>query len=224
MCNDRYLAGIWGEDLANGIGLCWYSIAAESNPNNFTARTGGGAPSWSWASVTGPISHVRRNKLKLNFESSPRIVSVDYVVPAENTFGCPSRSFITVYGKVMHDVKLSQRGPSGDSGGFQLHLPGARKILALFMDTEIETIEHRGEGNHDRSFVTSARRRREHEQLVPRREDTTTSSIQDGLGAAHKVFKGLKCLALAEPSALILGLVSFAAEAVRTTRVLHLGL
>jgi len=212
---DRYLAGIWGEDLANGIGLCWYSIAAESEPNTLAARVGEGALSWSWASVTGAITHARRNKWKLDLKSSPRIGSVDYFVAAENVFGSPSRASISVYGKVMHDVKLTQRAPSDDGGRFQLHLPGTGKVLALFVDTEIETIELcGGEGSQDRSvIITSARRKREPEQPLPRREDATTattatSSTQDGRGADQKVFEGLACLALAEPSALLLGLVS----------------
>jgi hypothetical protein len=55
------------------------------NPTNSTDRTVDGAPSWSWASVTGAIAHARRKEWMLNLESSLRIVSVDYVVPAENT-------------------------------------------------------------------------------------------------------------------------------------------
>jgi len=117
--SDRYFTGIWGEDLSSGIGLCWYSIAAEFKPgNNFTAwnQIADGAPLWSWALVTGAVAYARRKKWKLDFESSPRIVSVDYVVPEENPFGCPSRTSITVHGKVIRDVKLKQLGSSGSNG------------------------------------------------------------------------------------------------------------
>lgn len=81
------------------------------------------------------------------------------------------------------------------------------KVLVLFVDMEVKTVKFRREENQDRTFLTSARRR-ERKPHVTHGEYTTLSSIQDKPGAGQKVFEGLICLALAEPSALILGLIS----------------
>lgn len=48
--HDEYLAGIWRSHLLQG--LCW-----ASRPDETTLYAGYVAPSWSWASVSGPVEH-----------------------------------------------------------------------------------------------------------------------------------------------------------------------
>jgi hypothetical protein len=46
----KYLAGIWWEDLA--FGICWKKVSLLSKYDEYIA------PSWSWASVEGPIEFI----------------------------------------------------------------------------------------------------------------------------------------------------------------------
>lgn len=44
---DRYLGGLWENDLVNQ--LCWVGV------NSNSVATSGDTPSWSWASISGPV-------------------------------------------------------------------------------------------------------------------------------------------------------------------------
>lgn len=50
-CDDQYLAGLWRSTLP--VSLCWKSSLYTSSDGQLTARLR--APSWSWASLSGPI-------------------------------------------------------------------------------------------------------------------------------------------------------------------------
>ena len=185
-CSDRYLAGIWAADLP-AAGLCWHTAAPAA-----CAPVGGDrAPSWSWASVSGAITHVRRNKWKLDWAAAPSVVNVDYSAPPENIFGCPSHACITLRGKLLKDVRM-QHDPKNV---FTLYLP-AGKALALFVDVMIEAIEI---GAENQIPVRSARRTRQ--ETV----GTEQTGEEKGRGCD---FGGLYLLSLAEPGAMVLGLVS----------------
>jgi hypothetical protein len=71
---DNYLAGIWEQDIVNG--LSWHSVKPSNRP---ISRPQG--PSWSWASIEGPVSydvgeysmHEGSSKFQLlSFECKPR--------------------------------------------------------------------------------------------------------------------------------------------------------
>jgi len=179
--NGRYLAGIWSEDLRNG-GLYWYTTEVST-------RVEYGAPSWSWASVTGGVTHLRRRKLKLDWGLSPEVLNIDYAAPPENRFGCPTYAAITLRGNAIHGVKLIYKPKSG----FDIQLP-AGHTSDLFVDTELEPIRVSEKGENP---IISARRRR---HIV----DSVTESDDE----RDQLFEGLCCLSLATPVAMVLGLVS----------------
>ncbi|RTE80270.1 hypothetical protein BHE90_005236 [Fusarium euwallaceae] len=62
--SDQYLSGIWKANLSSG--LLW-------NPAKYPAKLSGiaGVPSWSWASVIGPIkaSNITRQHLEANYKA-----------------------------------------------------------------------------------------------------------------------------------------------------------
>ncbi|KAK6821882.1 hypothetical protein PG987_014707 [Apiospora arundinis] len=55
---DEYLAGLWRRDIE--FHLCWSATRPEAEGKRLRGRHGPGwlAPSWSWASVEGPVSHL----------------------------------------------------------------------------------------------------------------------------------------------------------------------
>jgi hypothetical protein len=174
------LAGIWSDDLRKS-GLCWYT----TEPGTVV---GDGTPSWSWASITGAITHLRRNKWKLDWSSSPEVLNIDYTSPLENPYGCPTRSSMTLRGKAIHGVTLTYHPKSG----YGIKLPTG-KALACFVDTEVEPDEVLGESQIS---MRSIRRRRQ-------------GQVATGSGDWQGQFiEGLCCLLLANPSAMILGQVS----------------
>jgi len=178
--DDRYLAGIWSGDFREG-GVSWYT----TEPSTVIRD---GTPSWSWASITGVITHPRRSKWKLDWSSSAEVLNIDYTSPPENPFGRPTRSSITLRGKVIHGVKLTYHPMSG----YEIQFP-AVKALALFMDTEPEPAEVWGESQIP---IQSVRRRRQGQVAT------------DSGDRREQFIEGLCCLLLAKPSAIILGLVS----------------
>jgi hypothetical protein len=180
--NDRYLAGIWSEDLRNG-GLHWYT-------SELGTKVEYEAPSWSWASVTGEVTHFRRRKLKLNWEVSLEVLNIHYITSPENPFGCPSHASITLGGKMMHGVSLIYNPKSG----FDIQLP-AGTALDFFLDTELEPIHILEEGENP---VTSARRKRSY----------TIDNLTKSDNRQDQHFEGLCCLALENSLAMILGLAA----------------
>ncbi|KAL3421540.1 heterokaryon incompatibility protein [Phlyctema vagabunda] len=56
--NGRYCAGVWWEDIA--FGICWKkteSLKPAAGPNEYIT------PSWSWASVVGPVEFVHAHEV-----------------------------------------------------------------------------------------------------------------------------------------------------------------
>jgi hypothetical protein len=117
-------------------------------------------------------------------------LSIEYVAPPENRFGCPTHASITLRGKAMHGVKLMRNSNSG----FDIQIPSGN-ALELFEDTELEPIRVSEEGENP---VTSARRRRRSHTV-----DSVTKSNRQ-----VELFEGLYCLSLATPLVMVLGLVS----------------
>ena len=55
--NDQYLAGLWKNNIPNG--LLWYVVLlAPSKSKSRTTCAGYRAPTWSWASTDGPVLHM----------------------------------------------------------------------------------------------------------------------------------------------------------------------
>ncbi|KAK4618354.1 hypothetical protein CLAFUW4_12223 [Fulvia fulva] len=57
LTGDEYLAGHWSKDLAKGS-LLWRAQSPRSRPTSSTYR----APSWSWASVDGPVLYPQQER------------------------------------------------------------------------------------------------------------------------------------------------------------------
>jgi hypothetical protein len=53
----KYCAGVWWEDVA--FGICWKRSSALSKQDDYLA------PSWSWASLVGPVEFIDANELYL---------------------------------------------------------------------------------------------------------------------------------------------------------------
>ncbi len=71
---DRYLAGLWSNDLPNQLNWMTGSPSTQCRRSS-TWR----APSWSWASIDGPVFHQR--PLKLDRSSALRIIDTE-IIPA----------------------------------------------------------------------------------------------------------------------------------------------
>lgn len=65
---ERYCAGLWWTDI--GFGLCWKKASTLEKIEEYIA------PSWSWASVTGPIEFIDAHELYL---TQTKILQIDQV-------------------------------------------------------------------------------------------------------------------------------------------------
>jgi hypothetical protein len=182
--SDQYLAGIWRADLESR-GLLWLCIEAKGVIP--------GAPSWSWASVQGSVSHLHLRKVTL--AHCPKVTRVEYLSPPSNPFGHPHFASITFQAKVMDGVKLIRSLVMGDQGrlemGFKLQLP-VGNVLQLHLDADVESVDVLRE---DGGVEISARRRGE-------------VNGRTALGQECFTYEGLHCLYIASRTALVLGLIS----------------
>ncbi|KAK4188303.1 hypothetical protein QBC35DRAFT_550052, partial [Podospora australis] len=55
---DNYYAGVWGKELAQQ--LLWWSTGNPFSTASKHLRLHNGVPSWSWASIQGPVSYIER--------------------------------------------------------------------------------------------------------------------------------------------------------------------
>ncbi|RDW74190.1 hypothetical protein BP5796_07632 [Coleophoma crateriformis] len=111
--DDRYLAGIWRDNLASS--LLWTTDARADG--NLTAKwrrpEAPRAPTWSWASIEGPVFF---NQLE---DYRPAIIiddaSVEYCNPCDE-FGQVLSGSLAVQGRLLHGLKI-QRESLPDSNG-----------------------------------------------------------------------------------------------------------
>jgi hypothetical protein len=106
-----FLAGLWKEELP--LGLLWRTKADYHTRNTVMSRRHQKyyAPSWSWASVTGPIEYIALPGRDYSFELVPDLTIVEATcVPAgANPFGPVRSGYLKVSGllaRIYPEVKL----------------------------------------------------------------------------------------------------------------------
>ncbi|KAF4985946.1 hypothetical protein FGRMN_11045 [Fusarium graminum] len=121
----HYLAGIWEEDLANG--LMWEATSKG------VIREAGSIPSWSWLSVKGAVMGLRHRDT----------VSMIELVKAEQQWqGVPLASPLTVARLTINgralQVELKRRSTAQDSHQYVAFAPQSDLILGVaFTDTQL---------------------------------------------------------------------------------------
>jgi hypothetical protein len=129
-----YVAGIWRHEMP--FALCWWrpwDCKSESRP--LFQR----APSWSWASVDGPIAYYEPMGGKASYNTNVKVLECDVTL----------RSSLQEYGAVSGG-ELKLRGRL--KGGFQLHYNksnvnlqdrnGIKKIINIFPDSKDNPLGH----------------------------------------------------------------------------------
>ncbi|KAH0536170.1 hypothetical protein FGG08_006934 [Glutinoglossum americanum] len=111
----HYLAGLWSTDLSRH--LCWSADAALSKLSLPAAYI---APSWSWASVCGPVYFLDKDS---SLAHGPKIQGARCTVPGQNPFGEVSDGFVTVVGLVMPVTLHRFVIPSGEETRHHLLRP-----------------------------------------------------------------------------------------------------
>jgi hypothetical protein len=93
----RHLAGLWGNDLINGLCWCLNKRSSWFKPVPREYR----APSWSWASIDGAVTF--ESDLAYEYDCQPKaeVVEVQCSVPGKNPFGAVSEGFLTLRGPLM---------------------------------------------------------------------------------------------------------------------------
>ena len=104
--DEKYLAGFWLGDLAQG--LLWMSSATWNEDMQNTQRSRPyRAPSWSWASMDGQITWSTHwnctNWRSVLGRSEPafRFLDADIITSGDNPHGCIVKAILTVYGKAV---------------------------------------------------------------------------------------------------------------------------
>jgi hypothetical protein len=97
---DQYLAGLWKADLARG--LAWFHKSMKQHKSNDVASCFR-APSWSWASCEGFVSHDDNDD---NYQSQIEVLEVKCTLVGANIFGQVKDGFLRVSGKVFHAMLL----------------------------------------------------------------------------------------------------------------------
>jgi hypothetical protein len=107
--NDIYLAGIWRNDLAQGLlrrtAHGDYAKHSRRHDRYF-------APSWSWASVTGEISYEYRPD-GYDWTSDLEIINIVCVARGKNPFGHIRNAYLEVIGLIA-PAKAYGLPPEGD--------------------------------------------------------------------------------------------------------------
>ncbi|KAH7073372.1 heterokaryon incompatibility protein-domain-containing protein [Paraphoma chrysanthemicola] len=102
--HDRYVAGMWHNDLA--IQLCWfvYSIAQDHASPNYIA------PTWSWLSTTGQVSYPRSDP---SYRSGDEVIHISILdvnieTLGNNKFGGLKTGSLLLACNVLQDVVLER--------------------------------------------------------------------------------------------------------------------
>lgn len=93
----KYIAGIWSGDILNG--LTWKRVRQSHMGHSRSPAVGPGsnqAPSFSWASINGPVSFsvVQRNLLTGEDDYSAQVLEVDSTTAGLDSFGEVSEGFL----------------------------------------------------------------------------------------------------------------------------------
>ncbi|KIW10230.1 hypothetical protein PV08_11191 [Exophiala spinifera] len=106
---EEYLAGLWKHDLS--YQLLWKTISTESRRNN------SGAPTWSWASISGPIEYrVRWAVNQADEEILVSVVDAATILKTADPTGSVRRGFVEIHGPLakveIQTIQPDERPPS----------------------------------------------------------------------------------------------------------------
>lgn len=118
----QYFAGLWHRDFA--LGLLW-SVDKRGDTTTIRRRSPYQAPTWSWASVHGPI--VYRQEFRRMIRPDFKIHDVFCKTEGKNVFGKVSSGFFTCRGTVLPGRVVALNGSVGPE--YILSIEGLRCFL-----------------------------------------------------------------------------------------------
>ncbi|KAF5599869.1 flavin-containing protein [Fusarium pseudoanthophilum] len=126
----EYIAGMWTTEL--GTKICWH---VEEGPTSRHETYY--APTWSWASVIGPV---RTSELSgICALPQTKIVDVHHTLATPNPYGSVSSATLTI-SSVLLNVSVSKLDPRPDEGTpFQIH-PHNSSLLETDMNLSMECV------------------------------------------------------------------------------------
>ncbi|KAI9856310.1 MAG: hypothetical protein M1813_009146 [Trichoglossum hirsutum] len=99
---DQYLAGLWRSHLH--VGLLW-----ESTPGKMVRPSAFRAPSWSWASLDGPLRYAGMNSLITTSAPSIDILDANVTKTGGDVHGGVSAGYIRLSGQLKHATRSDGR-------------------------------------------------------------------------------------------------------------------
>ncbi|KAK5654280.1 hypothetical protein OQA88_7456 [Cercophora sp. LCS_1] len=99
----EYLVGLWKGNLAEA--LLWYPACGHATPCRYHIYT---APSWSWASIQGPVEYFRE-RYQFTFDSNIEFVASESVLEPGDPFGRVSKAKLTLRAPIV-EVDLIVNG------------------------------------------------------------------------------------------------------------------
>jgi len=105
----RFFAGLWETELEKGLLWLsnWFVLSADERPPQLSPIESDYAPSWTWASVGGPIWFVSM-VIKPRYRVLWKIVDVNFAPTTTNPFG-PGRGILTIEALTLH-LQISDDG------------------------------------------------------------------------------------------------------------------
>lgn len=101
---DTFLAGLWREDMING--LCWAASIGREKGAVLSSQ----APSWSWCSI--PSQSQYRGSLSMSTHYS-RLLKAECILAGSSRFGEVKAGYITLYGPLLEAV-IELKGTQGN--------------------------------------------------------------------------------------------------------------
>ncbi|SCV26329.1 related to flavin-containing monooxygenase [Fusarium fujikuroi] len=128
--NTAFIAGMWKDGL--GTKVCWH---VEKGPTS--RHEAYYAPTWSWASVVGPV--LTSDLCHICPLPQTTVVDVHHMLATPNPYGSVSSATLTITG-ILLDVSVSKLHPRPDEGTpFQIH-PHKSSLLETDMNLSMECV------------------------------------------------------------------------------------
>lgn len=105
----KYLAGIWQEDLLNG--LLWYPTLSQRNTENLLT-----GPSWSWVGVDTELQFATRERQRIYTPQDVEVIETETILEGQNIYGAVRSGHVKLKG-LAHELWRSRDKyyrPDGD--------------------------------------------------------------------------------------------------------------
>ncbi|KAK2773829.1 heterokaryon incompatibility protein [Colletotrichum kahawae] len=135
---DRYLAGMWQSVIVNQ--LCWYTHGMFPTPSEYRA------PSWSWASVDGPVFSRSGDSL-LGGEKVVKVIDLDVTTEGADSTVEVKSGFLRLRGTVFVACCWTDYGDHGGGvavGEYLGFLGDRSRKVMLFPDTSDRPLQQAG--------------------------------------------------------------------------------